>query len=55
MPLETADGEDLVVIMYTSGTSARPKGLAHKKLGRMFRNAAAFASAQGIEQDSRFI
>jgi len=53
VPLETADGEDLVVIMYTSGTSAKPKGLAHK-LGRMFRNAAAFASAQGINQDSRF-
>jgi long-chain acyl-CoA synthetase len=53
VPLETADGEDLVVIMYTSGTSAKPKGLAHK-VGRMFRNAAAFASAQGIDQDSRF-
>jgi acyl-CoA synthetase (AMP-forming)/AMP-acid ligase II len=53
VPLETAQGEDLVVIMYTSGTSAKPKGLAHK-LGRMFRNAAAFASAQGINQDSRF-
>lgn len=53
VPLETADGEDLVVIMYTSGTSAKPKGLAHK-LGRMFRNAAAFASAQGLDQDSRF-
>jgi long-chain acyl-CoA synthetase len=53
VPLETADGEDLVVVMYTSGTSAKPKGLAHR-LGRMFRNAAAFASAQGIDQDSRF-
>ena len=53
LPLETTDGEDLVVIMYTSGTSAKPKGLAHK-LGRMFRNASAFASAQGIHQDSRF-
>ncbi len=53
VPLETADAEDLVVIMYTSGTSAKPKGLAHK-LGRMFRNAAAFASAQGVNQDSRF-
>ncbi|MFZ0770732.1 MAG: class I adenylate-forming enzyme family protein [Candidatus Sulfotelmatobacter sp.] len=53
VPLETADGEDLVVIMYTSGTSAKPKGLAHK-LGRMFRNAAALASAQGIDENSRF-
>src|SRR5208283_876278 len=53
VPLETADADDLIVIMYTSGTSAKPKGLAHK-LGRMFRNAAAFASAQGVNQDSRF-
>jgi len=51
--LESAGPEDLVVIMYTSGTSAKPKGLAHK-LERMFRNATAFASAQGIDQDSRF-
>jgi long-chain acyl-CoA synthetase len=53
VPLETADTEDLVVIMYTSGTSAKPKGLAHK-LGRMFRNASAFANVQGLDQDSRF-
>lgn len=52
-PLEAASGEDLVVIMYTSGTSAKPKGLAHK-LGRMLRNASAFASAQEIGEDSRF-
>jgi long-chain acyl-CoA synthetase len=53
VPLETASPEDLVVIMYTSGTSAKPKGLAHK-LDRMFRNATAFAGAQGIDHDSRF-
>jgi len=52
-PLETATADDLVAIMYTSGTSAKPKGLAHK-LGRMFRNASAFAKMQGIDQDSRF-
>lgn len=53
VPLETADADDLIVIMYTSGTSAKPKGLAHK-IGSMFRNATAFASAQGINEDSRF-
>jgi len=53
VPLETADAEDLLVIMYTSGTSAKPKGLAHK-VGHMFRNAMAFAGAQKIDQDSRF-
>lgn len=53
VPLETANVDDLAVIMYTSGTSAKPKGLAHK-LGRMIRNAEAFARVQGIDQDSRF-
>jgi acyl-coenzyme A synthetase/AMP-(fatty) acid ligase len=53
VPLETADAEDPVVVMYTSGTSAKPKGLVHK-LGSMLRNARALASAQGIEEDSRF-
>jgi acyl-CoA synthetase (AMP-forming)/AMP-acid ligase II len=53
VPLEIANAEDLIVIMYTSGTSAKPKGLAHK-LGHMFRNALAFAVAQRIDQDSRF-
>jgi acyl-coenzyme A synthetase/AMP-(fatty) acid ligase len=53
LPLETADADDLVVIMYTSGTSAKPKGLVHK-LGRMFRNALAFAGSQKIDEGSRF-
>ena len=53
VPLETADVEDLVAIMYTSGTSAKPKGLAHK-LGSMLRNANAFATAQQIDKDTRF-
>jgi long-chain acyl-CoA synthetase len=53
VPLEFANAEDQIVIMYTSGTSAKPKGLAHK-IGRMFRNALAFASGQEINEDSRF-
>jgi long-chain acyl-CoA synthetase len=53
IPLENSDPEDPVVIMYTSGTSAKPKGLAHK-LARMIRNAKAFAAVQGIDQNSRF-
>ncbi len=53
IPLENADPEDLVVIMYTSGTSAKPKGLAHK-LARMLRNASAFADVQGLDHNSRF-
>jgi long-chain acyl-CoA synthetase len=53
IPFENASAEDLVVIMYTSGTSAKPKGLAHK-LSRMLRNATAFAAVQGIDHNSRF-
>ncbi|HEY1658174.1 MAG TPA: class I adenylate-forming enzyme family protein [Candidatus Sulfotelmatobacter sp.] len=53
VPLENAGPEELVVIMYTSGTSAKPKGLAHK-LSRMLRNATAFAAVQGIDHNSRF-
>jgi len=48
-----AGAEEAAVIMYTSGTSAKPKGLAHK-LERMFRNAGAFAAAHDVDQDSRF-
>jgi long-chain acyl-CoA synthetase len=53
IPLENSDLGDLVVIMYTSGTSAKPKGLAHK-LSSMLRNATAFAAMQGLDHDSRF-
>jgi long-chain acyl-CoA synthetase len=53
VPLESPHPGDLVAIMYTSGTSARPKGLAHQ-LSRMFRNATAFAGVPGIDENSRF-
>jgi long-chain acyl-CoA synthetase len=53
IPLGDSHPNDFVVIMYTSGTSAKPKGLAHK-LRSMFRNAKAFASTQGIDHNSRF-
>ena len=52
-PLKQASAEDLIAIMYTSGTSAKPKGLAHK-LGSMLRNAHAFADTQQIDENSRF-
>jgi long-chain acyl-CoA synthetase len=53
VPLQQASDEDLLVIVYTSGTTARPKGLAHKT-ARMFRNACALAAKQGIDSSSRF-
>jgi acyl-coenzyme A synthetase/AMP-(fatty) acid ligase len=53
VPLQTANAEDLIVIMHTSGTSAKPKGLAHR-IGSLLRNATAFGRAQNIDEDSRF-
>jgi acyl-coenzyme A synthetase/AMP-(fatty) acid ligase len=52
-PLQEATAEDLLVIVFTSGTTAKPKGLAHR-IGRMFRNARAFAQQQGIDHSARF-
>jgi long-chain acyl-CoA synthetase len=52
-PLHQVTTDDLLVIVYTSGTTARPKGLAHR-FGAMFRNARAFATQQGIDDSSRF-
>lgn len=52
-PLADSAADDLLVIVYTSGTTARPKGLAHKT-GRMFHNARAFAEQQAIDHTARF-
>lgn len=53
VPLDGATDDDLALVVYTSGTTAKPKGLAHR-IGRMVRNAAAFAEAQAVDADSRF-
>ena len=52
-PLKDASEDDFLVIMFTSGTTAKPKGLVHR-MGRMFRNAQAFADMQGIDEGARF-
>jgi acyl-coenzyme A synthetase/AMP-(fatty) acid ligase len=53
VPLAGVTADDFLVIMFTSGTTAKPKGLVHR-IGRMFRNATAFADMQGIDEASRF-
>ena len=52
-PLQDTTADDVLVIVYTSGTTAKPKGLAHR-IGGMFRNARAFAEQQGIDHSARF-
>lgn len=53
VPLDQTDDDTLALIIYTSGTTAKPKGLAHY-IGRMVRNATAFAEAQDVSAGSRF-
>lgn len=45
--------EDPVVVVYTSGTTARPKGIAHR-LSSLVGNAMAFGAIHGIDEDHRF-
>lgn len=53
VPPRDLSDDDLALIVYTSGTTAKPKGLAHFA-GRMVRNAEAFAEAQTLDSDCRF-
>ena len=53
IPLKNYEEDDLVAIMYTSGTMAYPKGVAHL-LKNMFANAQAFIEQVKVTDQARF-
>jgi long-chain acyl-CoA synthetase len=52
-PRARASENDLISIMYTSGTTSQPKGLAHR-VSSMVENSLAFAGMQGLDESTRF-
>lgn len=54
VPLEGVGDEDRLVILFTSGTTGRPKGVVHT-IGSEFGNAVAFNEAMGFGPGNRFL
>jgi acyl-CoA synthetase (AMP-forming)/AMP-acid ligase II len=52
--LESIDAEALFSITFTSGTSALPKGVAHR-VGSLLDNARVFNELLGLTEDHRFL
>ena len=50
-PCEPMDSEDLLFLMYTSGTTARPKGIAHTTAGYLVGVAATHAMIFDLEPE----
>ncbi len=53
-PLEGVSGQDLWTIVFTSGTTAFPKAVAHT-IANLLGNATAFNREMGIGRDNRFL
>jgi long-chain acyl-CoA synthetase len=53
-PLDDVESQDLFSIMFTSGTTSTPKGVAHR-IGSLLGNAVAFNSVQGFGPTNRFL
>jgi long-chain acyl-CoA synthetase len=53
VPLDGATDNDIVMVVYTSGTTAQPKGVVHR-IKDHYENAAAFTDHLGIGPNNRF-
>lgn len=53
VPFAGARDDDVFVMLFTSGTTARPKGVVHT-VGSELGNAVAFNGAMGFDRASRF-
>lgn len=53
-PLEDVVAEDVLTIVFTSGTTAAPKAVAHT-IGNLLGNAAAFNAAMGNGPQDRYL
>jgi acetyl-CoA synthetase len=51
-PCETMDAEDLLFLLYTSGTTARPKGIVHTTAGYLVGVAATHRLIFDVKPDS---
>lgn len=51
--LPASAGENIFSLMFTSGTTGRPKGVAHR-LGSLVRCAAAFNTEHGVAPEDNF-
>ena len=52
-PFHKMNGEDELIIVYTSGTTAKPKGVVHK-IASIIDNERAFGQQMGIGKSNRF-
>ncbi|MGE5373197.1 MAG: AMP-binding protein [Solirubrobacterales bacterium] len=53
IPYEAMTPDDVIAIVYTSGTTSRPKGVAHR-LSSFVENARSFCRRMGIDANNRF-
>ncbi len=54
VPLDGVSDDAPLIVLFTSGTTGRPKGLVHAVRSE-FGNAVAFNSAMGLGRDDRFL